>query len=244
MMKKYFNVNFQFDKSVLENTIISNLKNSKGYCCFVDANSLAFSYKNEEFRNILNNSLLNFCDGSYIAMFASKLHNTKLKEYTGPDFFNKFIYNKNSHLIIGNTERVFEKIKQKVKLKNKNSENIHYLNIPFKDVNEFNYKRIAHSINELSPEYIWISLGAPKQEIFMSKLIPHINSGIMLGIGAATNYFSDEIKDIPLWIKKMRLIWIYRLFTEPRKQIVRLKSIFFIFPKMILEEKRKLKLIK
>ena len=118
-MKKYFNVNFQFDKSILENTVISNVKNGKGYCCFVDANSLAFSYKNKEFRNILNNSLLNFCDGSYIAMFAGKLHNTKLKEYTGPDFFNKFIYSKNSHLIIGNTEKVFEKIKLKVKVKNK-----------------------------------------------------------------------------------------------------------------------------
>ena len=68
-----------------------------------------------------------------------------------------------------------------------------------------------------------ISLGAPKQEIFMSKLLPHIESGIMFGIGAATNYFRD--RDI-LNGSKVHLIWLYRLLTEPKKQFKRLKLIF------------------
>jgi|TARA_B110000037_G_C17100662_1_gene497824 N-acetylglucosaminyldiphosphoundecaprenol N-acetyl-beta-D-mannosaminyltransferase len=236
-MKKYFNINIQFDHLKFEDIVKSTAISNKGYCCFVDMNSLVFSFKDESFRNVLNNSLSNCCDGRYIAIISSKIHKNRFKEYTGPDFFKKFIYHNNNHLIIGNTEDVFEKIKLKVSNKNSHSNNLSYLSIPFVGVNEFDYIGISKHINELSPDYIWVSLGAPKQEIFMSMLLPHINKGVMLGVGAAINYFSGEIKDIPSWIKKINLIWLYRIYTEPKKQVKRLISILLMLPKIINEEK-------
>ena len=112
-----------------------------------------------------------------------------------------------------------------------------YLGLPFKAVDEFDYESISKTINTIEPNYIWVSLGAPKQEYFMNRLLPFVDKGIMLGVGAAFNYFSGEIKDIPNWTKKMHLVWIYRLLTEPKKQIKRLKTILLTFPKMLKEEK-------
>ena len=238
-MNKYFNVNFEFNRSRFEKIIEQTANYGKGYCCFIDLNSLVYSYKDKEYRNVLNNSLLNSCDGSYIAMSASKIHNSSLKEYIGPDFFKKFIYINNKHLIIGNTEEAFRKIKLKVEKRITHPINLNYLSVPFLSVDEFDYFEISENINKLNPDYIWISLGAPKQEYFMNKLLPHLNRGVMLGVGAAINYFSGEIKDIPQWAKKLHLIWAYRLFTEPKKQFKRLRSILLIFPKMIKEEKRR-----
>lgn len=238
-MKKYFNINIEFDHLKLEAIVKSTAISNKGYCCFVDMNSLGFSFKDESFRSVLNNSLSNFCDGSYIAILASKIHKKTFKEYTGPDFFKKFIYYNNNHLIIGNTEDVFKKIKLKVSKKNSHADNLSYLSIPFVDVNEFNYVEIGKFVNKLNPDYIWVSLGAPKQEIFMSMLLPHLNKGVMLGVGAAINYFSGEIKDIPSWIKKINLIWLFRIYTEPKKQLKRLSSILLILPKIIYSLKIK-----
>lgn len=238
-MNKYFNVKFLFDHNKFEKLVESTLINGKGYCCFVDLNSLVNTYRDKNFRAILNRSLANSCDGSYIALSASKIHNENLKEYIGPDFFKKFIYHKKKHLIIGNTEEVFIKIKNKVEIKNGVNDNLHYLPLPFKSVEEFDFEFISQYLNEISPDYIWVSLGAPKQEYFMYNLLPHINRGVMLGVGAALNYYSGEINDIPQWTKRFRIIWVYRLFTEPKKQFKRLRSIFLIFPKMILEEKRR-----
>ena len=240
-MKKYFGVNLEFNHAILEDIVKRKSVNSKGYSCFVDANSLVYSYKNKNFKNILNNSLVNSCDGSYIAILASKIHKKNLKEYIGPDFFKKFIYHNNKHLIVGNTKDVFKKIKRKVKNKNGNTDNLNYLSIPFLRFDEFDYIEISKFINKLNPDYIWVSLGAPKQEFFMSKLLPYLNRGVMLGVGAATNYFSGEIKDIPQWTKKLHIIWLYRLFTEPEKQLKRLKSILAILPKVIKEEIKKVK---
>ena len=115
--------------------------------------------------------------------------------------------------------------------------------MPYKKVEDFDYEEVAYFINKLSPDYIWVSLGAPKQERFMSILLPKINRGMLLGVGAATNYFSGEIKDIPNWTKKLHVVWVYRIFTEPKKQLKRLQSILLTFPKMINEEKNKLNIL-
>jgi N-acetylglucosaminyldiphosphoundecaprenol N-acetyl-beta-D-mannosaminyltransferase len=239
-MKSYFNVKLEFNHSVLENTVtkIAQSRNQKGYCCFVDLTSLVYSYNNPDFKEVLNNSLTNSCDGSYIAMMASKIHAEKLKQYIGPDFFTKFIFKPGKHLILGSTPNVFDKIIERFTLEGGDKNNLSYIELPFKSVEEFDYNKISKQINLLEPNYIWVSLGAPKQEYFMNKLVPHINKGILLGVGAAVNYFSGEIKDIPAWTKKLHLVWVYRLFTEPKKQIKRLISIFLIFPKMIKEENR------
>jgi N-acetylglucosaminyldiphosphoundecaprenol N-acetyl-beta-D-mannosaminyltransferase len=237
-MKLYFNIKLEFTHQTLENIVEMTAHKGKGYCCFVDLTSLVYSYHDIDFREILNNSTVNSCDGSYIAMSASKLHSEKLREYIGPDFFKKFIYAKKKHLIIGNTQEVFNKVKAKVELVQ--NTDLTFLPLPFMKVEDFDYEGVSCFINKLSPDYIWVSLGAPKQERFMNILLPKINRGMLLGVGAATNYFSGEIKDIPNWTKRLHIVWVYRIFTEPKKQLKRLQSILLTFPKMIKEEKNKL----
>ena len=241
-MEKYFKIPLEFNHQKLEHTIIESSLNSKGYCCFVDSNMLVESFVDEKslIINILNESLVNSCDGSYLALLASVVHKKKLWAYNGPEFFEKFIYANEKHCIIGNTDIVFEKIKTKVKITNGKSA-LKYIPLPFLKVEEFDYEKIAEEINKYNPRYIWVSLGAPKQEIFMYKLLPLINSGVMLGVGAALNYFSGEIKDIPGWATKYRLIWLFRIFTEPKKQIQRVFKILKYYPLILIEERKRIR---
>ena len=240
-MKKYFNIKFEFNHNKFEQIVKEKSKNGKGYCCFIDLNSLCHTYNDYNLKKILNNATVNSCDGSYIAKLASKLHNKKLHEYIGPDFFRKFIFNEGTHLILGNTKKVYNKIVERVLLEGGSSKNIKHISLPFKSVDDFDYKLISRKVNKINPNYIWVSLGAPKQEYFMSNLLPFLNSGIMIGVGAALNYFSGNLKDIPFWIKKLNIIWIYRAFQEPKKQLPRIINELVIFPKMILEERNNLK---
>mgnify|MGYP000698780432 CR=1 FL=1 len=238
-MKKYFNINFEFNHQILENTVEEVSRNGKGYCCFVDLTSLVYSHNHLDFREVLNNSLVNSCDGSYIAMSASKIHKENLEQYIGPEFFEKFIFKPGKHIILGSTPEVYNKIIERIEKEGGSKDNLSYLGLPFKPVEEFDYTSISKTINTIKPNYIWVSLGAPKQEYFMSKLLPFINKGAMLGVGAAFNYFSGEIKNIPNWTKKIHVVWVYRLLTEPKKQIKRLKTILLTFPKMVKEERLK-----
>jgi N-acetylglucosaminyldiphosphoundecaprenol N-acetyl-beta-D-mannosaminyltransferase len=240
-MNKYFNINFQFNHTTLERTIEETSIYGKGYCCFVDATSLVHSHKNEKFRSILNASLVNSCDGSYIALLASKIHKEQLKEYIGPDFFKKFIYKPYPQFVLGNTQEVFNKIKVKLELNGADTANLFFIPLPYKGVNEFDYQNIATQINQVHSRFIWVSLGAPKQEEFMSKLLPFIDRGVMIGVGAALNYFTGEVKDIPDWARKTHSIWLYRIFTEPKKQLKRCTEILLVLPKIYREEKKLVK---
>ncbi len=76
----------------------------------------------------------------------------------------------------------------------------------------------------------------------MYKLLPYLESGVMLGVGAALNYFSGEITDIPKWATKFNLIWLFRIITEPKKQIKRVLKILKYYPGIYSAQKKELKL--
>lgn len=236
-MKTYFDLPFEFDHQRIEQ-IVEDKAIQKGYCCFVDFTVLTLSSKNSELKKALTNSVLNSCDGSYIALLASIKDKRKLRPYNGPTFFNKYIYNSDTQCIIGNTKEVFIKIKRKLELQ-KSSSNLHYIDIPFTTVDKFDYLELAEKLNALEPRIIWVSLGAPKQEVFMYNLLPYLNKGILFGVGAALNYYSGEIRDIPNWISKFHLIWLYRLFQEPRKQGSRILKMIPVLSNILIKEFRR-----
>lgn len=245
-MEKYFGIPLEFDKSVVESTIEKTSLVSKGYCCFVDSYVLSkVSGNNREKNcllvNALENSVVNACDGSYIALLAARLYKKNFSAYNGPELFSKYIYCKDKQCIIGNTSDVFDKVKARLVREGYTGDNISFIDLPFCDIDSYNYQVIAERINGINPRYIWVSLGAPKQELFMYRMVPFINRGMLLGIGAAVNFYSGEIGEIPSWAIKTHMIWLYRIFTEPKKQI---KRSFFIFKNIFdiySSEKKKLK---
>ncbi len=240
-MNKYFGINLEFDSKKIFRFISQNIdQKQKGYVCFVDMNVLSIAQKNIEYKKILNNSNINSCDGSSIAWLAGLIYRKKFKSLNGPEIFNFYIENnKYKQLLLGNTEVVVDKIRQKIMNKGINTDYIYSLSLPFCSVDDFDYKMIAQEINNIQPDIIWVSLGAPKQEIFMSKLLPYLNNGLMFGIGAAFNFYIGDINIPIIHIGSLRFIWISRLIREPKKQIKRILPFIKLIPKLYIKELKK-----
>ena len=116
-----------------------------------------------------------------------------------------------------------------------------FVELPFRDVEDFDYPSIAKMIEEDGAKIIWVALGAPKQEKFMNKLLPYLKSGVMIAVGAAFKFYSgtDE-KRCPKWIQKHHLEFVYRICQDPKKQLKRCFWIVATLPKLYYEEwKRK-----
>ena len=117
-----------------------------------------------------------------------------------------------------------------------------FYELPFRSVDQFDYKEIADRVNVDGADIVWVALGAPKQEIFMSKLKPYLNRGVMIAVGAAFKFYSGlEEKRAPQWMLKLRLEWLYRAFNEPQKNVPRYANFLKILPRLIKEEKQKIK---
>jgi len=243
-MKKCFNVSFEFNRKVFNKTIKNAIcARVKGYVCVIDGNVLAYTYKNSYYKDIINGALVNSCDGSSIAMLASMLHGQRFKTYTGPEIFSAFISKGYTQLFFGNTEDVLNKLYSCFEEKGLNTKLMSFSTLPFLNVNDFDYALIAQKINSLKPDIIWVSLGAPKQEYFISKIFPFINQGVLIAIGAAFNFYldNDNYSRAPLWLRIIHLEWLYRIIKEPVRVGKRALDYAVLLPRLIVEERKKIK---
>ena len=69
---------------------------------------------------------------------------------------------------------------------------------------------------------LFVGLGAPKQEIWISRYrgrLPGVR--VMMGVGATIDYEAGEVRRAPLLLRRLGLEWTYRVFTEPRRYLMR-----------------------
>ncbi|MGB3608041.1 MAG: WecB/TagA/CpsF family glycosyltransferase [Psychroserpens sp.] len=235
----YFNVKLEFDRDKVDQIIHDTIVNDgKGYVCSVEGNVLAVANSNPEFNAVVNGALVNICDGNSIAMLASRIHKRKLTTYIGADLFLKYIkMAKYKSFFLGNTPEVLQGLKSNLSQYDPHITDMKFETLPFKNVEDFDYPQIAEMINENNPDIIWVSLGAPKQEFFMSKLQPYLNRGVMFGFGAIFNFNSGvNNQRAPKMFLKLKLEWVYRLYKEPKKQFQKFKMYTKVLPSLVRNE--------
>ena len=236
-----FNIRIEFDHDAFRNIIEGCAKNKeKGYVCVVDANVLTMAQDNLEYRNIVKNSYVNTCDGSSLATMANRIYGTNYRAFNGPDVFAEYVERGDiKQLLLGNTEDKFNQIKEKLDAEGKDSSHLAYMPLPFATVDEFDYVGIAKAINKIKPDFIWVSLGAPKQENFMVRILPYLEQGLLFGIGAAFNFYVGDIAQPKFHIGSFRFIWLVRLLEEPKKQWRRCWNFIKVIPALKREEKKR-----
>jgi N-acetylglucosaminyldiphosphoundecaprenol N-acetyl-beta-D-mannosaminyltransferase len=72
-------------------------------------------------------------------------------------------------------------------------------------------------INLVRPDVVWVGLGSPKQERWMSEHAGRIKAPVMIGVGAAFDFLSGRKPQAPRWMQRSSLEWLFRLATEPRR---------------------------
>lgn len=242
-MMNVFDIQMEFDRSVFHALISRCISESrKGYVCFVDATMLSLSRKNSRFLQVLRQSMVNSCDGGSIAAMVNRIYHTHVRAYNGPDFFEHMIgQDQYRQLLLGSTAETFQKICDSLQKRHLPVSHVSHLPVPFLKVEEFDYPAIAAQINALNPDIIWVSLGAPKQEQFMSLILPHVNRGVLCGIGAAFNFYIGNNIQPKFHLGAFRFIWLDRIYREPRKQLTRVWKILRTLPLLYMDEYRRKK---
>ena len=243
--KKYFNVKLEFDKEKFDRTIFNAIENGiTGYSCSVESNNLTVANKNPAFLEVLNGALVNNCDGSVLAKILAWIHKEPLDSYIGADIFMKYVRMcRFRQFFLGNTEEVLAGLRNNLSKIDPKIADMHFETLPFRNVEDFDYVGIAQMINDDNPDIIWVSLGAPKQEMFMARLKPFLRRGVMFGYGAIFNFNAGvgDVKRAPKWMLALRLEWLHRALEQPKKNIPRYWNFIKILPKLIINEKNMLK---
>lgn len=84
---------------------------------------------------------------------------------------------------------------------------------PFRPLTEEEDKAIIERINETKPDFVWVGIGAPKQEKWMAA--HQENWWTDATGGAGFDYYAENIKRAPMWMQKHNnLEWVYRLAQD------------------------------
>jgi N-acetylglucosaminyldiphosphoundecaprenol N-acetyl-beta-D-mannosaminyltransferase len=88
---------------------------------------------------------------------------------------------------------------------------------PFRPLTESEDRLACASIRAERPNFVWVGLGTPKQEIWMMEHRGKCGGAILLGVGAAFDVCCGLKSRAPLSLQKCGLEWAYRLAQEPKR---------------------------
>lgn len=167
-------------------------------------------------RQLLNGAELVLPDGAGVVL-ASRLLRTPLKEkVAGVDFADRLMgllaQCGGSAYLLGSKPGVAELAAQKLLEKHPGLTIAGTADGYFRDE-----AAVVARINEAKPDFLFVCLGAPKQEQFMVRHRQELQVGLMAGLGGSLDSFAGTVKRAPRWMIRLNLEWLYRLIKEPRR---------------------------
>ncbi|MCM1369561.1 MAG: WecB/TagA/CpsF family glycosyltransferase [Candidatus Amulumruptor caecigallinarius] len=239
MVKSYFNINYEFDKDEVFKHINYRLSlPGSDYISVADGVILSTANSNSEYLDVINNGMFAICDSGYVPVYIRLIHGIKYKQYSGSQIFMDIVKMcKYRMAFLGAQQNVLDGLKESLVKHNPYVKNMLFYELPFLPVEEFDYPAIAEMVDNDGAEIIWVALGAPKQEYFMSHLKPYLHHGIMIAVGAAFKFHSNtDVRRAPEWMIRNHMEFIHRIIVEPKKQIRRCRHIIGTLPMILWNE--------
>lgn len=198
-----------------------NLADIKGdYICVSNVHTTVTSYEDASYCAVQNGGLMAIPDGGPLSTVGQKRGHKNMARTTGPslmgEIFKISAEKGYRHYFYGSKEETLEVLNQKLTEKYPGIQIAGRYSPPFRPLTEEEDNAVIERINETKPDFVWVGLGAPKQEKWMAAHQGKIN-GLMLGVGAGFDYYAENIKHAPMWMQKSNLEWVYRLMQDPKR---------------------------
>lgn len=233
--------NMEATKKFLED----NLETLRGdYICVSNVHTTVMAFRDEQYRKIQNGGAMAVPDGQPLSIVSRGRGYKNAERVPGPDLMVEMLKESEEkgyrHYFYGGKEETLEILKQKLREQFPKLQIAGMYSPPFRKLTEEEDKQIIQMINDTKPDFIWVALGAPKQEIWMYE---HRNQfqGVMLGVGAAFGFTAGTTKRAPQWMQRLCLEWLYRIGQDPKRLIPRYLSTNFSFVWHVFWENRKMR---
>lgn len=202
-----------------------NLEALRGnYICVSNVHTTMMSFRDEFYNRVQNSGAMALPDGKPLSIVCKMRGFCDATRVPGPDLMPE-IYERSKkkgfrHYFYGSSQETLDKLKTELRKKYPWLIIAGMYSPPFRELTEEEDREIIKKINDTKPDFVWVALGAPKQEIWMYEHQNKIH-GIMLGVGAAFDFSAGTVKRAPAWVQEMCLEWFYRLIQDPRRLFTR-----------------------
>lgn len=74
---------------------------------------------------------------------------------------------------------------------------------------------ILARIAAIRPDILLVAMGVPRQEFWIARNITTKHCTLPIAVGALLDFLSGAVPRAPVWLRRLRLEWLFRLMIEP-----------------------------
>jgi len=193
------------------------------------------SRRNKEFKSVLQKSYC-IADSTGVVLGICFKYFKKIERTPGVDLFYKICQRAQEKqykiFLLGGEKGIAHVAKSKLEDKYPNIKIVGTIDGDEISVEKNNLVHLT-KINKSGAQIIAVALGAPKQELWISKNMTKTKANVFIGLGGTLDFVSGNIQRAPFFLRKVGLEWLYRLFKQP-KRIIRIFKAVIIFPFFVL----------
>jgi N-acetylglucosaminyldiphosphoundecaprenol N-acetyl-beta-D-mannosaminyltransferase len=198
---------------------------SKGYICITNVHSVSEAQDRPALRAIFNNAFLATPDGMPLVWLGRLAGHPEMDRVYGPDLLQQACRVSAQtgwrHFFYGGAPGVAELLASCLQARYPHLRVVGTYTPPFRPLNPQEKEDLQRQVASAQPDIIWVGIGMPKQEAFMADALPWLDTTLMVGVGAAFDFFTGRVRQAPRWIQRCGLEWLFRFFQEPRRLFVR-----------------------
>lgn len=175
--------------------------------------------QSESFKAILNNASLVVADGMPLVWIGKARRFPMRRRVYGPELMEAFCRETGArfrHFLFGGAPGVAERLAEVLKQRFDTCV-AGTFSPPFRPLNPNEEQELFCQLQASRPDILWVGLSTPKQETWMANYRKRIKVPVLVGVGAAFDFFTGRALQAPRWMRENGLEWLFRLTTEPRR---------------------------
>lgn len=192
-----------------------------GYVCQANAHVLVSACHDQTLRVALDGAWSVNPDGWPVAWVARRHGSAAAQKIAGADLMCEVLALGSpiglKHYLYGSTVDVLRRLERNLTDAHPGACIVGALSPPFVQVSDEETHEMLTTIRESEPDVVWVALGAPKQELWMSRYAHLLTPAVAVGVGAAFDFLAGTKRRAPRWMQRHGLEWAHRFMSEPRR---------------------------
>lgn len=194
---------------------------AREYVCVCTVHGVMECQKSERLRRIFNSSGMVTPDGMPLVWLLWHSGHSDSRRVYGPDLMIATMESGVSkgwkHFLYGGRDDVAERLGNLLSKRYRGLKVVGFFSPPVAPLEELVSGEIAKLINSTQPDFVWVGIGSPKQELWMAEMRGLLDAHVLIGVGAAFDFHAGLVRQAPRWIQNAGMEWAHRLSQEPRR---------------------------
>ncbi|MCC6534655.1 MAG: WecB/TagA/CpsF family glycosyltransferase [Burkholderiales bacterium] len=190
------------------------------YVCICNAHSVITAHSSPDFRRVVDEADMATPDGAPVAWTLRRKGFAQQQRIAGPDLMWQYCQLASqdgvSVFLYGGSQRTLDRLRVNLAGAFPSLRIAGAISPPFHSLDAAEDAADVRSINASDAGVVFVGLGCPKQEMWMSQHRGRIRA-VMIGVGAAFDFHAGTTKRAPRWMQNAGLEWLHRLAREPRR---------------------------